>query len=1341
MRLHLSVGDPSREVVVDAPPGTRAGELAVALGFETHIGLHVDGQAVPLETLLGAPPLLDGAHLTDGAPHPPQLPTSSTTTTQAWEVRVIAGPASGLRWRLPCLATTIGRGESADLLLDDPQASRLHVRLTPGDESVAVHDLGSRNGTTLDGSPIGQDGAQWRKGQRLRVGDSELEVRRAAAASTSTSRPDGQGHLLVGQAPSSRQPAVPTQVRFPRPPEATGSTPAPWLAAAIPLALSVVLAVVMSSPAMLLFGLAGPLLLLGSWWSARRQGRRAHRSGVSPKADQEARVDLCAALDAEAEAARAEHPDPADVLAWAQDRRSRLWERRPTDSDALPVRLGLGAVPAAHTTATDAPGDLTLTLPDSPVALDLRAHRVAGIVGPRQATLAAARNLVGRLVTALPPSALTVTVVVGDGAHGDEWSWTRRLPHCRLLGDDQLVAAPLAPDPHARTAATDRLTQVAADAATTGHLVVLDGSATLRDVPAVAALLDTDNVCVLALDTSRDRLPHQATAVLRLQPTHAELQLPTGTVQLSPDLPCGLWSCALARALQPLRDGAPTRRRATLPRELRLLDLDDTPTNVADLAARWRAAPRTPYPLLGATPAGPLRVDLTGEGPHALVAGTTGAGKSELLQTLVCSLALDHPPDALVVLLVDYKGGAALRECARLPHCVGLVTDLDEHLAGRVLTSLTAEVRRRERLLAQAGTADLEAYQRIWATRPDLEPVPRLVVVVDEFRVLAEELPAFVQGMVRIAAVGRSLGLHLVLATQRPAGVVTADIRANVGLRIALRVRDRSDSQDVIDAPDAALLDAATPGRALLRGGLSSLTALQVGRVTVGEPEPPVLTVSACGPPWLPPPGPPPRRSRAGPTDVQRIVEMAGEATRRYRVPLPRRPWLDPLPAVVPLAALGDAEGFAPLGLVDDPARQEQRTFAWDGAGHLGIAGGPGSGRTTTLLTVAWSLATRHSPTEVHVYALGRLSQLQSLGSLPHTAFIGDVRRRDDLALLVRRLEQLSTAREDGSAVVLVDGWEALAGHRPRPGRCLVDLARSGGDSPLRLVVTGGRSVLAGQVAALCTSRIVLGLSDPVDAALAGLSPRDLPRNPPPGRGVVVSGALELQVADPTGSPVREWDSTGAPTRIRRLPDAVPLASLPPAPGAELPVGVRAGDLATVGFAPSRGERRVVVVGPPGSGRTNALAVLGASLVSRGRPLAVIGSTLAERLGVPAVADAEQLVRRRTTHPGLALIVDDGERLAGTPLDPVIRELARCVDEDGGFVALATTPTWLGRAFASYGAELAASRTGLLLGPTPADPGLLGLARLPPELGDDRPPGRGVLVASGRPTVVQVARP
>ena len=309
---------------------------------------------------------------------------------------------------------------------------------------------------------------------------------------------------------------------------------------------------------------------------------------------------------------------------------------------------------------------------------------------------------------------------------------------------------------------------------------------------------------------------------------------------------------------------------------------------------------------LGVGPGGrTVSVDLVADGPHALVAGTTGAGKSELLTTLVLALALTHPPDRLAILLVDFKGGTGLGPVAGLPHVLEHVTDLDASHARRVLASLRAELRRREAVLAAAGARDLLELDPADRSTP-----PRLLVVVDELRALIEDVPDASAALTRIAAQGRALGVHLVLATQRPAGAVGADLRANVALRIALRVTDQADSTDVLDAPDAARLDPATPGRAWVRRGTRPLEPVQVARAVA--PAPPAAGRRASARAWsdvgtawspAPPAGPPV-------DDAARGVAAGRRAGRDRAAPTRHRcPWLPGLPAVVRVADVPEGPG------------------------------------------------------------------------------------------------------------------------------------------------------------------------------------------------------------------------------------------------------------------------------------------------------------------------------------------------------------------------------------------------------------------------------------------------
>ena len=362
-------------------------------------------------------------------------------------------------------------------------------------------------------------------------------------------------------------------------------------------------------------------------------------------------------------------------------------------------------------------------------------------------------------------------------------------------------------------------------------------------------------------------------------------------------------------------------RLRSLPGSCRLLDvLGLDPPDAASIAARWQAGSGggSTRAVIGTCYDGPFGVNLVRDGPHGLVAGTTGAGKSELLQTLITSLACANRPDEMTFVLVDYKGGSAFSDCAHLPHVTGMVTDLDAHLTQRALALLSAELTRRERVLAAAGAKDIEEYTERAGREPFRPPLPRLVIVIDEFASLVRDLPDFVTGLVGIAQRGRSLGIHLILATQRPSGVVSADIRANTSLRIALRVTDAAESADVIDAPDAAQISRTTPGRGYARLGHASLVPFQAGRIGGRRPG-----ATATARPWLRAAGwaglgrPEPRRPEdpagrqaedeaqsAESGDLRVLVAEIRRAAAGLGIPAQPSPWLAPLPPALLLRDL-----------------------------------------------------------------------------------------------------------------------------------------------------------------------------------------------------------------------------------------------------------------------------------------------------------------------------------------------------------------------------------------------------------------------------------------------------
>ena len=1036
--------------------------------------------------------------------------------------------------------------------------------------------------------------------------------------------------------------------------------------------------------------------------SGRKSARRRRRRYREHLADQEAR--LADVAEQQLAAAVRRHPDPHELPELAAAR-EHLWERRPGDADFLSVRTGRGPVAHAGRPRLDLGGnplaeheqalvdeaqrvlDRWRAVEDVPVAIALTAAPVISLVGPPERARACARAMLTQLALAHAPSDVRLAVSHDGGEH--EWDWLKWLPHARsdAGGDAPLPRLALASGAGELAALLDehvvpRVEQLRllaetqpfgepASLASPFLVLVVDGIRPhdarirlplLRELLGRAHALRVVVICIVA-DAADE--PAEISARLRLPargPATLEETGPAGYRQdaVQSDEISVAQAEQLARTIAPLRLAQDAATGGLDPR-CGLLALLGLPS--VDALDPRRAVARSPA---GARAARDDRVNAAGErleldlkqsaeggmGPHGLIIGATGSGKSELLRTLVMSLALDHSPEELAFVFVDFKGGAAFADLEALPHTAGLITNLQSDLAmvDRMHDALVGEQERRQQLLRDAGNVDdVIAYRRLRERRPELAPLPDLLVVVDEFGELLAARPEYIDLFVAIGRVGRSLGIHLLFSSQRFDEGRLRGLESHLRYRICLRTFSAAESKGVIGTPDAYLLPA-EPGLGYLK---VDTTLYERFRATmVREPRTAAARRAARARAAVRRRRPPARRQAGGGAtgdhdrgagDLRRIARRLRDA---HRGPV-HQVWCAPLTAALALDELAvqpfweaatPASGLsATIGLVDLPKQQRTQplelSFA-GAAGHGAVVGAPQSGKSTLLRTLVLALARRHTPEEVQVLAIdlgGGL--LRALADLPHVAAVaGKADRELVLRIVARAKAEIEERREAfarlgldsiddvharraagagapcGDLFVLIDGWANLRRDFEDLDLEIEELLASGLTYGVHVVISAGRwGELRPSVSDALGTRLELRISDALDSEIDRKAAARLPAGVA-GRGLV-QGPLEFQTALPrldgggrgddlgaalaaaTREIASHWAGPPAPP-VRVLPRRLEREELPPFCGAGVSLGVEQERLEAVGVDLRGPDPHMLVLGDGESGRTNVLRAL-----------------------------------------------------------------------------------------------------------------------------------------------------
>lgn len=1115
-------------------------------------------------------------------------------------------------------SVTLGRSGECDIVIGSRQVSGKHLQLRKTAQGWTACDLGSSNGVYCNGQLTRE--RQLQSGDVLDLGPCRIlltgdslsvnfhgsvksNLVRAAEAKTANSPEEEYPHKFH------RSPRlledIPTKVVELQDAPGIGAKPTiRWGSVIIPpIAGLVIMAAAMyfmgGSPKSLMF--SAPMTLIGVIMSVvnyRGQSKdygnmeqlrlEKYDNYLQEKEDEAIRL-----LNEQRRILTTAHPATADCLPIVAKPERRLWERRRDDRDFLQLRVGEGEVPACVSFRTPNHG-LTLveddqagragelarryeTLPHAPILCGLAEVPTCGVIGPRESCLTVVRNMLMQAAVHHSYEDLRI-VLLCSKEELPQWAFMKWLPH---VYDDTRSCRYIADDPTAARSLLNNLTEVLKQrtpeegqrkpAAPSGpHYLFICADESLLEGQSIRQYLTANDpalgVSAVFLYDTMHRLPKECLQILEMKGSKGVLyhrESAGSRVEFTLDPVRKELYEELARTMAPIRielaagkGHLPTSVSflqgygARQPRELRQVE-------------RWaQARPETSMAVpIGLRSNGePFRFDIHEKqyGPHGLVAGMTGSGKSEMVQSWILSMALAFPPEAVSFVLIDFKGTGLILPFRNLPHLAGTISDLDTNIT-RNLVALENELNRRKTLLDQAGVSNISAYLKLYRQGKVSEPLSYLFLVIDEFAEFKLQFPDFMQVVNRVFAIGRTLGVHILLLTQKPGSVVDDKMNANTRFRWCLKVASSADSQEMLRHPDAVRIT--NPGRAYVQVGEDEVYE-EIQSYWSGAPFDPmrdltrqrsekIAVVDLYGQ----------RRSyvpekttgfRSEKNEIDVIVDYLDGHTRKAGIPRARNIWTNKLDASIELSQLlhiafdgekwSKNEGFAPVvGVLDDPAAQTQYPLRLDlpEMGHTMIYGAPGTGKTTFLQTFIMSAALSYSPAEVSMYLLDfGGGSLNLFRELPH---VGDVARDSEgehIDKICKLITDELTRRKDAFArlglvnldsyreisgetlpymVLVVDQFGPMLNLYPQLSDFFQTLTREGGAYGIYLVGTAvSESAVTYRISQNLKGGIALRMPDRSDYASIvgrtnGLEPENLP-----GRGLFPGKPpLEFQTALP----------------------------------------------------------------------------------------------------------------------------------------------------------------------------------------------------------------------------------
>ena len=820
----------------------------------------------------------------------------------------------------------------------------------------------------------------------------------------------------------------------------------------------------------------------------------------------------------------------------------RIYEKTPLHFDFLYYRLGLGKLPTSYELnygqrersgkkdALEEEGYALYSrhkkIPDMPIPANL-SHGPVGYIGPRNLVLEQLQLLVMQIATFHSYHDVQFITILPE-EEKEQWSWMRWLPHAKL---QELNVRGFVYNQRTRDQVLNSLNQILklrrSQKEETSHkestlfhphyvVLVTDEKLILDHVIMEFFTEDpTDLGCSLVfVEDVMSSLSENIQTVINIKDRNTgQLVMEEGVLKETDfrldHFPVDYDKERIARTLAPLNHLQ--NLKSSIPDSVTFMEMYGAET-FEDLQVSSRWEKNAPYKSL-AVPIGlrgqgdlvQLNLHEKAHGPHGLIAGTTGSGKSETIQSYILSLAVNFHPHDVAFLLIDYKGGGMANLFKNLPHLLGTITNLDGAQSMRALASINAEIHRRERLFREFEVNHINQYQKKFKNGEAKEPLPHLFLISDEFAELKVNQPDFIKELVSIARVGRSLGVHLILATQKPSGVVDDQIWSNSRFKIALKVADRSDSNEMLHTPDAA--EITQTGRAYLQVGNNEVYELfqsawsgadyQPDKDDMGIEDHTIYLINELGQYEIL------NEDLSGledadeikevPTELDAIVHNIQLMCEEKEIPPVPQPWLPPLKERITLEELEEVQPTVAweqdkplsvlLGMADIPQAQKQEAVSINLAkdGHVLLYGSPGTGKTTFLQSAGMDLARKFSPKDLTMYLMDfGTNGLAPLSKLPQVADTMLLDQTEKISKFVRIMEKelnrrkkllseygvgtlelyrQASGQEEPAIVILLDSYEAIKeeAYEAELFKLLVRISREGLSIGVHLLMTAGR--------------------------------------------------------------------------------------------------------------------------------------------------------------------------------------------------------------------------------------------------------------------------------------------